>query len=100
MKRWPILFLSICMIALFVGSAAARDVANPGLRPIKAYNAGAVAGEHRAPGGVLRDRVRGFGGKGLSLARDHGPWVGHRFRGRYPVVAPQFRRRRRQAGVD
>jgi len=36
MKKALVLLLGVCFVALLIGSVAARDVANPGLRPVKA----------------------------------------------------------------
>jgi hypothetical protein len=38
MKKALVLLLGVCFVALFIGSVAARDVANPGLRPVKAWS--------------------------------------------------------------
>lgn len=38
MKKALVLLLGVCFVALLIGSVAARDVANPGLRPVKAWS--------------------------------------------------------------
>ena len=38
MKKTLVLLLGVCFVALLVGSVAARDVANPGLRPAQAMS--------------------------------------------------------------
>jgi hypothetical protein len=38
MKKALVLILGVCFVALLIGSVAAREVANPGLRPVKAMS--------------------------------------------------------------
>ncbi len=38
MKKALVLLLGVCFVSLLIGSVAARDVANPGLRPAKAWS--------------------------------------------------------------
>jgi hypothetical protein len=38
MKKALVLLLGVCFVALLIGSVAARDVANPGMRPAKAWS--------------------------------------------------------------
>jgi hypothetical protein len=38
MKKALVLLLGVCFVALLIGSVAARDVANPGLRPAQAWS--------------------------------------------------------------
>jgi hypothetical protein len=38
MKKALVLLLGVCFVALFIGSVAARDVANPGLRTVKSWS--------------------------------------------------------------
>jgi hypothetical protein len=38
MKKALVLLLGVCFVALLIGSVAAREVANPGLRPVKAWS--------------------------------------------------------------